>query len=60
MAKRNIPVGLFYASYNSDCTYELNSSLNYRRHAEDYEVLPRNSEALIQIVMIHLLIKRSA
>jgi len=27
MAKRNIPVGLFYASYNSDCTYELNSSL---------------------------------
>ena len=34
--------------------------LNYRRHAKDYEVLPRNSEALIQIVMIHLLIKRSA
>jgi len=27
MAKRNIPVGLFYASYNSDCTYELNSRL---------------------------------
>jgi len=26
MAKRNIPVGLFYASYNSDCTYKLNSS----------------------------------
>ena len=26
MAKRNIPVDLFYASYNSDCTYELNSS----------------------------------
>ena len=25
MAKRNIPVGLFYASYNSDCNYELNS-----------------------------------
>ena len=25
MAKRNIPVGLFYASYNSDCTYKLNS-----------------------------------
>ena len=25
MAKRNIPVDLFYASYNSDCTYELNS-----------------------------------
>ena len=25
MAKRNIPVGLFYASYNSNCTYELNS-----------------------------------
>ena len=25
MAKGNIPVGLFYASYPSDCTYELNS-----------------------------------
>ena len=34
--------------------------LNYRRHAKDYEVLPRNSEALIQMVMIHLLIKRRA
>ena len=32
--------------------------LNYRRHAKDYEVLPRNSEALIQIAMIHLLVKR--
>ena len=27
MAKRNIPVDRFYASYNSDCTYELNSRL---------------------------------
>jgi len=26
MAKRNIPVDLFYASYTCDCTYELNSS----------------------------------
>ena len=25
MAKGNIPVGLFYASYPSDCTYKLNS-----------------------------------
>ena len=34
--------------------------LNYRRHSKDYEVLPRNSEALIQIAMIHLLVKRLA
>ena len=27
MARGNIPVGLFSASYPSDCTYELNSSL---------------------------------
>ena len=26
MAKGNIPVGRFYASYSGDCTYELNSS----------------------------------
>ena len=26
MARGNIPVGRFYASYPSDCTYELNSS----------------------------------
>ena len=26
MAKGNIPVGLFYASYPKDCTYKLNSS----------------------------------
>jgi len=32
----------------------------YRRHSKDYEVLPRNSEALIQIAMIHLLVKRLA
>ena len=32
--------------------------LNYRRHAKDYEGLPRNSEALIHIAMIHLLLKR--
>ena len=33
---------------------------NYRRHSKDYEVLPRNSEALIQVAMIHLLLKRLA
>ena len=38
MAKRNIPVGLFYASYNSDCTYELNSRICRR-----YRV-PRSSQ----------------
>ena len=32
--------------------------LNYRRHSRDYEVLTRNSEAFIQIAMIHLLLKR--
>ena len=32
--------------------------LNYRRHSKDYEILTRNSEALIQIAMIHLLLKR--
>jgi len=34
--------------------------LNYRRHSKDYEVLPRNSEAFIQVAMIHLLLKRLA
>ena len=34
--------------------------LNYRRHSKDYEVLPRNSEAWIQVAMIHLLLKRLA
>lgn len=34
--------------------------LNYRRHSKDYEVLTRNSEALIQIAMMHLLVKRLA
>ena len=32
--------------------------LNFRRLCKDYEVLTRNSEALIYIAMIHLLIKR--
>ncbi|MDP2852075.1 MAG: IS5 family transposase [Gallionella sp.] len=34
--------------------------LNYRRHSKDYEILTRNSEALIQVAMIHLLVKRLA
>jgi putative transposase len=34
--------------------------LNYRRHSRDYEVLPENSEAMIQVSMIHLLLKRLA
>ena len=32
MAKRNIPVGLFYASYNSDCTYKLNSRFDLAQY----------------------------
>jgi len=32
--------------------------VNFRRHSKDYEVLTDNSEALIQIAMIHLLLKR--
>lgn len=31
---------------------------NYRVHAKDYECLPCNSEAFIQIAMIHLLLNR--
>ena len=27
MARENIPVGRFYATYSGDCTYELNSRL---------------------------------
>jgi putative transposase len=34
--------------------------LNYRRHSRDYEVLVENSEAMIQVSMIHLLLKRLA
>jgi putative transposase len=34
--------------------------LNYRRHSRDYEVLTANSEAMIQISMVHLLRKRLA
>ena len=33
---------------------------NYRRHSKDYEVLTRNSEAMIQISMIHILVRRLA
>ena len=32
--------------------------MNFRRHARDYEVLTRHSEALIQIALIHLILKR--
>lgn len=34
--------------------------VGYRRHSKDYEVLTRNSEAMIQIAMISLLIRRLA
>lgn len=34
--------------------------LGYRRHSKDYEVLTRNSEAMIQIAMIAMLIRRLA
>jgi putative transposase len=34
--------------------------LTYRRHSRDYEVVPANSAALIQLSMIHLLLKRLA
>ncbi len=34
--------------------------LNYRRHRCDYESLTATSEAMIQITMIHLLLKRLA
>ncbi len=34
--------------------------LGHRRHSKDYEVLTRNSEAMIQITMISILIRRPA
>ena len=34
--------------------------LHFRRHSKDYERLTKNSEALIYVAMIHLLIKRLA
>ena len=34
--------------------------IGYRRNSKDYEFLPRNSEAMIQISMIHLLVRRLA
>ena len=33
---------------------------NYRRHSKDYEVLTRNSESMIQISMIYILVRRLA
>ena len=33
---------------------------NYRRHSKDYEVLTRNSEAMIQVSMIYILVRRLA
>jgi transposase len=35
-------------------------SFNYRRHLKDYVVLTRNSESMIQISMIHILVRRLA
>ena len=32
--------------------------MNFRRHARDYEVLTQHSEALIQVAMIQVLLKR--
>lgn len=32
----------------------------YRRHSKDYETLTRNSEAMVQISMIALLVRRLA
>ena len=34
--------------------------IGYRRHSKDYEVLTRNSEAMIQISMIATLVRRLA
>ena len=34
----NIPVGRFYASYPSDCTYELNSSKETGRQPEHFKI----------------------
>ncbi|MDE1465617.1 IS5 family transposase [Spartinivicinus poritis] len=34
--------------------------INYRRHAKDYEVLTQNSEAMVQIAMIYILVRRIA
>lgn len=33
---------------------------NFRRNSKDYEVLTRNSEAMLQISMIHILVRRLA
>jgi putative transposase len=34
--------------------------LNYRRHSKDYEALTESSEAMLQITLIHLLVRRLA
>ena len=45
MARENIPVGLFYATYPSDCTYKLNSSLKKTR--ELWEKLASERELVV-------------
>ncbi len=54
MAKRNIPVDLFYASDTGDCTYELNSRRvitgpvadKYSSHARGLNGLPAETATL--------------
>ena len=51
MARENIPVGLFYASYPSDCTYQLNSrkinSSYYNRFTLAFEGWSKDGKPVI-------------